>query len=111
MEDGGPGLFPAEEHVRCELFYRLPANEPAASGTGIGLFVVRQLAAAMGGDVTCRVGGAARPARGRDAPHRAGVAGPARRGRGAGVIAGSRGRVGCLHLRAGLTRSVAWLER
>ena len=49
--DGGPGL-PAGEHDRIfELFYRSPANEKSASGTGIGLFVVRQLVEAMHGTV------------------------------------------------------------
>jgi signal transduction histidine kinase len=49
--DEGPGL-PAGEHARIfELFYRSPANERRASGTGIGLFVVEQLVAAMHGSV------------------------------------------------------------
>jgi two-component system sensor histidine kinase KdpD len=52
VADGGPGL-PAGEHDRIfELFYRSPSNERRASGTGIGLFVVRQLVEAMGGTVT-----------------------------------------------------------
>lgn len=51
VSDGGPGL-PAGEHERIfELFYRSPANERRASGTGIGLFVVRQLVEAMHGTV------------------------------------------------------------
>jgi signal transduction histidine kinase len=51
VADEGPGL-PAGEHDRIfELFYRSPANERSASGTGIGLFVVRQLVEAMGGTV------------------------------------------------------------
>lgn len=52
VEDGGAGLSP-EEHERVfDLFYRSPENQRTASGTGIGLFVVRQLARAMGGDAT-----------------------------------------------------------
>ena len=51
VADTGPGL-PAGEHERIfELFYRSPANERRASGTGIGLFVVHQLVDAMGGTV------------------------------------------------------------
>jgi signal transduction histidine kinase len=51
VADEGPGLPPGE-HVRIfDLFYRSPANERRASGTGIGLFVVRQLVGAMGGSV------------------------------------------------------------
>ena len=50
--DAGPGV-PEGEHDRLfELFYRSPANERRASGTGIGLFVVQQLVEAMGGSVT-----------------------------------------------------------
>jgi signal transduction histidine kinase len=51
VSDEGPGL-PDGEHDRIfELFYRSPVNERTASGTGIGLFVVRQLVEAMGGTV------------------------------------------------------------
>ena len=49
--DAGPGV-PEGEHERLfELFYRSPANERRASGTGIGLFVVDQLVEAMDGTV------------------------------------------------------------
>lgn len=52
VADTGPGV-PAGEHDRIfELFYRSPSNERRASGTGIGLFVVRQLVEAMAGTVT-----------------------------------------------------------
>jgi signal transduction histidine kinase len=52
VEDGGPGLS-SDEHERVfDLFYRAPENQRSASGTGIGLFVVRQLARAMGGDAS-----------------------------------------------------------
>jgi signal transduction histidine kinase len=50
VEDGGPGLSPTEHERVFDLFYRAPENQRSASGTGIGLFVVRQLARAMGGD-------------------------------------------------------------
>ena len=52
--DTGPGI-PEGEHDRIfELFYRSPSNERRASGTGIGLFVVRQLVEAMGGTVVAQ---------------------------------------------------------
>ena len=52
VSDRGPGLPPGEHDRIFELFYRSPSNERRASGTGIGLFVVRQLVEAMGGTVT-----------------------------------------------------------
>ncbi|MFN8623256.1 MAG: sensor histidine kinase [Chloroflexota bacterium] len=51
VEDAGPGVPPEDlPHIQ-ELFYRSPATERSAAGTGIGLFVVQQLSAAMGGTV------------------------------------------------------------
>lgn len=49
VEDGGPGLPDAEREQIFELFYRAGSNQREASGTGIGLFVVAQLARSMGG--------------------------------------------------------------
>jgi signal transduction histidine kinase len=55
VSDGGPGV-PADELPRLfELFYRSPSTERRASGTGIGLFVVRELVGAMGGEVTAEL--------------------------------------------------------
>jgi len=52
IEDGGPGL-PAEDlEPIFDLFFRSESNARKASGTGIGLYVVRQLVEAMGGTVT-----------------------------------------------------------
>jgi hypothetical protein len=51
VEDGGPGLPAAERARMFELFYRAGSNLREASGTGIGLFVVAQLVASMGGTV------------------------------------------------------------
>ena len=49
VTDCGPG-FPEQERNRLfELFYRSPALARTASGAGIGLFVCRQLVAAMRG--------------------------------------------------------------
>jgi signal transduction histidine kinase len=49
VEDGGPGLPDGERSRIFELFYRAGSNQREASGTGIGLFVVAQLARSMGG--------------------------------------------------------------
>lgn len=49
VEDGGPGLPDEEREQIFELFYRAGSNQREASGTGIGLFVVAQLALSMGG--------------------------------------------------------------
>ena len=52
VEDHGPGLPEAELAPIFDLFYRSNVNARRASGTGIGLYVVRQLVAAMHGTVT-----------------------------------------------------------
>jgi PAS domain S-box-containing protein len=49
--DEGPGIPEAEGERIFELFYRSPSTAPTASGAGIGLFVCRQLAQAMGGSI------------------------------------------------------------
>ncbi len=51
VTDAGPGIDPADAAHVFELFYRSSRTRGVASGAGIGLFVVRQLVAAMGGDV------------------------------------------------------------
>ena len=52
VADDGPG-FPGGDAERLfELYYRSPHTARHASGTGIGLFVVRQLVQAMGGTVS-----------------------------------------------------------
>jgi len=52
VEDEGPGIDEEELDRLFELFYRSPRTASSASGAGIGLFVCRQLVAAMGGTVT-----------------------------------------------------------
>ena len=51
VEDRGPGLPEAELAPIFDLFYRSNVNARRASGTGIGLYVVRQLVHAMHGTV------------------------------------------------------------
>ncbi len=52
VEDHGPGLPEAELGPIFDLFYRSSVNARRASGTGIGLYVVRQLVQAMRGTVS-----------------------------------------------------------
>ncbi|MGC8633360.1 MAG: PAS domain-containing protein [Candidatus Limnocylindrales bacterium] len=47
--DQGPGIGSEDPEALFTLFYRSPRTIRIASGAGIGLFVVRQLAQAMGG--------------------------------------------------------------
>lgn len=49
--DEGPGIADDEAEAIFELFYRSPSTAPTVTGAGIGLFVCRQLATAMGGSV------------------------------------------------------------
>ncbi len=49
--DHGPGIEPEERERLFEPFFRSPRLSSRASGAGIGLFVCRQLAEAMGGRV------------------------------------------------------------
>jgi two-component system, OmpR family, sensor kinase len=51
VEDDGVGFPPDEAEQLFDLFYRAPSTARSASGTGIGLFVVRSLVRAMRGDV------------------------------------------------------------
>lgn len=55
ISDEGPGI-PAEEHVRVfEKFYRGGQEETRkAKGTGLGLYIVKRLAIALGGSIQVR---------------------------------------------------------
>ncbi len=53
VEDDGPGIAPDEADQLFELYFRSDAASPAP-GSGIGLFVCRQLVAAMGGRIWAR---------------------------------------------------------
>lgn len=50
VEDDGPGITPAEAERLFDLYFRSEAAV-MAPGSGIGLFVCRQLVAAMGGRI------------------------------------------------------------
>jgi two-component system sensor histidine kinase KdpD len=49
VSDRGPGFSAGEQQKLFDLFYRSPSLSRTASGAGIGLFVCRQLIAAMNG--------------------------------------------------------------
>lgn len=52
--DEGPGIDEDEADSLFELFYRSPQVASTVAGAGIGLFVCRQLARAMGGVISAR---------------------------------------------------------
>ncbi len=52
--DEGPGVAAEDVERVFELLYRSPATAAQAAGSGIGLFVSRRLAEAMGGRVVAR---------------------------------------------------------
>ena len=60
--DHGPGVPPAQRERIFEPFYRLPGASEREGGVGLGLALVRQIAARHGGSVACdnREGGGAR---------------------------------------------------
>jgi PAS domain S-box-containing protein len=52
--DEGPGIAGSERDRVFELLYRSPATAAQAAGSGIGLFVSRRLADAMGGSLSAQ---------------------------------------------------------
>ncbi len=54
VRDHGPGFVDGDEDRVFDLFYRSDAASRRAAGSGIGLYVVRALATAMGGTVGAR---------------------------------------------------------
>lgn len=61
VEDDGPGIPPAERDRIFERFYRLP--DSATGGCGLGLAIVREIAAGHGGTVAIGEGAAGRGTR------------------------------------------------
>jgi two-component system sensor histidine kinase TctE len=61
VEDDGPGIPPAERSRVFERFYRLPGS--AAGGCGLGLAIVREIAASHGATVGIGDGAAGRGTR------------------------------------------------
>ena len=55
VRDDGPGIDPTESDALFSLYFR-SASSAAAPGSGIGLFVCRELVAAMGGSSWARPG-------------------------------------------------------
>ena len=53
VHDQGPGIPVGEREKIFEPFYRLPGASEQAGGVGLGLSLVRQIAAAHGGSVRC----------------------------------------------------------
>ena len=51
--DHGPGVPPAQRERIFEPFYRLPGASERAGGVGLGLALVRSIAARHGGSVVC----------------------------------------------------------
>ncbi|MDE1927680.1 MAG: HAMP domain-containing histidine kinase [Burkholderiales bacterium] len=62
VDDRGPGVPPEYRERIFEAFFRLPGHAETAGGVGLGLSLVRQIAARHGGDVRCeaRAGGGSR---------------------------------------------------
>jgi signal transduction histidine kinase len=52
VKDNGPGIAPEHlEHI-FKRFYRVPDNSTKVRGTGLGLFICRQIITAHGGEIT-----------------------------------------------------------
>jgi signal transduction histidine kinase len=51
VKDNGPGIPP--EHIKhlFERFYRVPSSNITIRGTGLGLFIVRRIVEAHGGEI------------------------------------------------------------
>jgi len=50
VSDSGPGVPPRERQHVFDRFYRAPGNKHGVPGSGLGLYVVREIARAHGGD-------------------------------------------------------------
>jgi len=52
LSDTGPGIAPEHLENLFKRFYRAPTNDTTVRGTGLGLFICRQIVQAHGGDIT-----------------------------------------------------------
>jgi signal transduction histidine kinase len=52
VSDAGPGIAPEHLAHLFERFYRVPSTQSVARGTGLGLFICRQLVSAHHGELT-----------------------------------------------------------
>jgi signal transduction histidine kinase len=51
VQDFGPGIAPAHLEQLFKRFYRVPTNDTTVRGTGLGLFICRQIVRAHGGEI------------------------------------------------------------
>lgn len=51
VQDNGPGIAPEHLELLFKRFYRVPTKEAAVRGTGLGLFICRQIIRAHGGQI------------------------------------------------------------
>ena len=51
IEDNGPGIAPDHLKNLFKRFYRVPTNDTTVRGTGLGLFICRQIVRAHGGEI------------------------------------------------------------
>jgi signal transduction histidine kinase len=52
VKDEGPGIAPDHQAHLFQRFYRVPETSTAAHGTGLGLFICREIVHAHGGEIT-----------------------------------------------------------
>ncbi len=52
VKDKGPGIAPEHIEHLFKRFYRVPENTSAIRGTGLGLFICRQIIGAHGGEIS-----------------------------------------------------------
>jgi signal transduction histidine kinase len=51
VKDDGPGIAPEHLQNLFKRFYRVPGNDTTVRGTGLGLFICRQIVRAHGGKI------------------------------------------------------------
>jgi signal transduction histidine kinase len=51
VQDFGPGIAPEHLEQLFKRFYRVPTNDTTVRGTGLGLFICRQIVRAHGGEI------------------------------------------------------------